>query len=101
MESQQDTNTGTGGTKTRSKLKLLDAVSAVAVLMLIIEFSFFSEGVFGAIALWLLVVVILVAQILKTRLRCPNCGAPAYTPWRYSYRSKVSGKCSSCGEPLP
>ena len=79
----------------------LDGISALAVLVLALEFWFFSDDRLGALALWLLVVVILVSQILKMRLRCPHCGASVYQGWRYSYRSKVPNACGKCEKPLP
>jgi len=90
----------TGG-KTRAKLKFLDGLSALAVMLLILEFWLYSDDRFGAIALWLLIVVIMGAQVAKMRLSCPNCGASVYRGWRYSYRSKVPASCSGCGKPLP
>jgi hypothetical protein len=89
------------GHKTRAKLKLLDGISAIAVMLLIIEFWLFSENRFGAMALWLLVAVILAVQLLKLRLRCPSCSAGIYRGWRYSYRSKVPDQCKHCSKPLP
>lgn len=98
-----DTNNApaTAGSKTRMKLKILDGLSALAVLMLIVEFWLFSDERFGAVALWLLIIVVLAAQILKMRLRCPHCGGSVYQSWRYSYRSKVPPNCYQCGKPLP
>jgi len=89
------------GSKTRAKLKFLDGLSAFAVLLLILEFWLYSEDRFGAVALWLLVVVILSVQILKMRIRCPHCAGSVYRSWRYSYRSKVPNNCSHCHQPLP
>lgn len=89
------------GRKTRAKLKLMDALSAIAVLMLILEFWLFQEDQLSALALWLLIIVVLGAQIMKLRLRCPNCGGSVYQGWRYSYRAKVPGTCHHCEAPLP
>lgn len=98
----QATNTGgIGGTKTRKKLKFLDGLSALAVLLLVLEFWVFSVHPYSAIALWLLIVVVLVTQILKLRLSCPACGGSVYRGWRYSYRSKVPDTCRHCGKALP
>ena len=99
------TNTGDigdiGGVKTRKKLKFLDGLSALAVLLLVLEFWVFSVHPYSAIALWLLIVVVLVAQVLKMRISCPACGHSVYQGWRYSYRAKVPGKCLHCGKALP
>jgi len=89
------------GRKTRMKLKMLDAVSAGAVLMLALEFWLFKEHQLGALALWLLIMVVLGAQIIKLRLSCPGCGGGVYRGWHYSYRGKVPGNCHHCGAPLP
>jgi len=89
------------GGKTRRKLKFLDGLSALAVLLLVLEFWVFADHVFAAISLWLAIIVILVAQILKLRLSCPACGGGVYRGWRYSYRSKVPGECHHCGKALP
>ena len=95
-------NTGDiGGVKTRKKLKFLDGLSAMAVLLLVLEFWVFSVHPYSAIALWLLVLVILVSQILKLRISCPACGHSVYRSWHYSYRAKVPDKCSNCGKALP
>jgi len=91
----------TGGLKTRKKLKFLDGLSALAVLLLALEFWISSGHPYSAIALWLLIIVILVSQILKLRLSCPHCGGSVYRGWRYSYRAKVPGECHHCGKPLP
>ena len=89
------------GGKTRRKLKFLDGLSALAVLLLALEFWLFSGYFFAPVALWLLIIVVLAAQILKLRLSCPNCGGSVYRGWRYSYQSKVPGTCHHCGKDLP
>jgi hypothetical protein len=93
--------TASAGRKTRARLKFLDALSAGAVLVLILEFWYFQEDQLGVVALWLLIVVILAAQIAKLRLKCPSCSGSAYRGWRYSYRAKVPGTCPHCDAPLP
>ncbi len=101
MNSKADKLSVGAGHKTRAKLKFLDGISAVSVMLLIIEFWLFSENRFGAVALWLLVIVVMAVQLLKLRLRCPGCGAGIYRGWRYSYRTKIPNSCKGCGEALP
>ena len=92
---------GKPGSRTRAKLKFLDGVSALSVLLLALEYLVFEDSQYSAVALWLLIAVILASQVIKRRLSCPNCGAGVYAPWHYGYRSKVPDNCSHCGKPLP
>jgi len=101
LANDTDKMTGSPAVKTRSKLKLLDAVSALAVILLALEYWYFETSPYSIAALWLLIAVILGSQVIKRRLACPHCGTGVYAPWHYGYRSKVPDTCSHCDKPLP